>query len=127
MKLAAIALVAFLWTAAVHAQHGGKAEPKRIEFPTGRSSTTLTGSLSNGREMDFVFSARKGQKVTLKMDTRLFDYRVYLLGADFDTEFDSSPTSTIELSETADYLLFVRKKITARPTRAVFKLLITIQ
>lgn len=115
-------------TAAAAAAQGGKAEPNRIEFAKGKSSATLTGSLSNAQEMEYVFAAEAGQKVTIKMsNTALFDYRVFNPDADFETEFDSSPTSTFELPAAGDYLLFVRKKMVARPRNARFTLSISIR
>lgn len=107
---------------------GGKAEPNRIEFAKGKTSTTLVGSLSNAQEMEYVFSAAKGQKVTIKMaNTALFDYRVFSAEADFETEFDSSPTAEFELPASGDYLLFVRKKMVAGPRTSRFRLTLTIK
>ena len=107
---------------------GGKAEPNRIEFAKGKASTTLAGTLSNSQEMEFVFAAKKGQTVTIKMsNTNLFDYRVFNDSAEFETEFDSSPTSTFELPESGEYMLFVRKKVVSRPRAARFTLTISIK
>jgi hypothetical protein len=123
-----ISLAACFFLSAFAFGQGGKAEPNRIEFAKGRSSTTLTGSLSNSQEMEYVFAAVKGQKVTIKMsNSSLFDYRVFSSEADFDSEFDSSPTSTLELPATGDYLLFVRKKMVSRPRTARFSLVLTIK
>ena len=109
------------------AQHGGKAEPKEIKFAAGKSSATVTGTLSNGQEYDFVFSAKKGQKVTIRNSrTSQFDFRVYNEEFEFETEFESSPTLTFEIPETGDYLFFVRKKMTA-PRTARFSLTIMIK
>ena len=107
---------------------GGKAEPNRIEFAKGKASTTLAGTLSNSQEMEFVFAAKKGQTVTIKMsNTNLFDYRVFNDSAEFETEFDSSPSSTFELPESGEYMLFVRKKIVSLPRTARFTLTISIK
>jgi hypothetical protein len=123
-----IAAVLIAATAALAtAQRGGKAEPKRIEFVPRRSSVTLTGTLANGREREYVFASRKGQIAKIKMNTRLFDYRIFLPDADFDTEFDSSPTSAVELPETGDYLLFIRKKMTSTNRSAKFNILVSVQ
>jgi hypothetical protein len=121
-------LVICLLSAAASLAQGGKAEPKRIEFAKGKTSTTVTGSLSNSQEIEYVFSAAKGQKVTIRMsNTGLFDYRVFSPEADFETEFDSSPTAAFELPASGDYLLFVRKKMVARPRTAKFSLTLTIK
>ena len=124
-KLVSAAAILLFACRLVPAQGGGKAEPKRIEFASG--AARLTGTLANLQEMDFVFAGKKGQTVTIKMSNpRLFDYRVFCLEADFDTEFDSSPASAIELPATCSYLLFVRKKIVRGTRTARFHLTIKI-
>lgn len=111
-----------------YAQHGGKAMPKQIKFASGRSSATVTGTLSNDQEYDFVFSARKGQQVTIRNSrTSLFDFRVFNEEFDFETEFDSSPTLTFEIPETGDYQFFVRKKRVKTPKTATFSLTLAIK
>lgn len=110
------------------AQGGGKAEPNRIRFVAGKSTVTLTGTLSNSQEMEYVFAAKKGQNVTVKMlNTNLFDYRVFNPDVDFETEFESSPTSNFELPETGEYFLFVRKKMVQRPRTAKFSLVFSVK
>ncbi len=106
---------------------GGKAEPKRIEFAKGGVKTVLTGILTNSQEMEYVFAAGKGQTVTIRMNTSLFDYRVFNEEADFETEFESSPVSTFEIPESGDYMLFVRKKMVRRPRTARFALTLSIK
>jgi hypothetical protein len=126
-KLAANIIFMLGASVVVFGQHGGKAEPKRIAIPTGKTSVTISGSLSNGQEMEYVFSARKGQIVTVKnAGHNLFDFRVFNDEFDFETEFDSSPRSTFDLPETGDYLFFVRKKM-AGPRRARFSMVISIR
>jgi hypothetical protein len=61
------------------------------------------------------------------MRTPGFDYRIYLPGTDFDTEFDSSPSSIVELPEEGEYLLFIRKKMTRRAGLVRFNILVTIR
>jgi hypothetical protein len=122
------AVVIFVACFSAFGQGGGKAEPNRIQFTAGKSSITLTGTLSNSQEMEYVFAAKKGQTVTVKMsNTSLFDYRVFKPDVDFETEFESSPVSTFELPETGDYLLFVRKKLIQRPRTARFTLTFAVK
>jgi hypothetical protein len=128
MKILVLLAVSLFTAASICGQHGGKAEPKRIEFARGRSSITLTGELSNGQEMEYVFAAAKGQTVTIRMaNTSLFDYRVFNAEAEFETEFDSSRASTLELPANGDYLLYVRKKMVSRPRTARYSLNISIR
>ncbi|MBV9216925.1 MAG: hypothetical protein JO053_12190 [Acidobacteria bacterium] len=126
LAIALLTVLVFVLSAA--AQHGGKAEPNRIEFVPGRSSKTVTGTLANHQEMEYVFAAVKGQKVTIRNATRsLFDFRVFSDEFNVETEFESSPTLTLELPATGDYYFFVRKKMIARPSRARFSLTLTIK
>ena len=122
-----LCLLCLFAVSSLYAQ-GGKAEPNRIQFAAGKSSATLTGTLSNAQEMEYVFTARAGQKVTIKNTrTSLFDFRVFNNQNDFDTEFESSPTLVFEIPETGDYLLFVRKKIVRSPRSARFSITLTIK
>ncbi len=125
--LVVFAMVVFI-SSAVFGQGGGKAEPNRIQFAAGKSSITLTGTLSNSQEKEYVFAASKGQTVTIKMsNTSLFDYRIFSPDFDFETEFESSPAATFELPETGEYFLFVRKKIVQRPRTAKFGLVFSVK
>ena len=117
-----------LFAGLAFAQNGGKAEPQRIRFAAGRSETTLSGKLTNGQEMEFIFGARKGQTVTIRnTGSALFDFRVYSEEADFETEFESSPTLTFEIPETGDYNFFVRKKMVRSPRKARFSINLSIK
>ena len=49
------------------AQGGGKAEPKRIEFARGTSSTTIKDSIRRTEEAEYVFAARQGQKIAIAL------------------------------------------------------------
>lgn len=107
---------------------GGKAEPKRVQFAAGKSSATLTGTLSKAQEMEYVFYARSKQKVTIKNTrTSLFDFKVFSEENFSEGDFDSSPTYTFEIPETGDYLLFIRKKLVRSPRTARFSITLTIK
>ena len=110
------------------AQHGGKAEPKRIKFAPHGSSATVTGTLSRDEEMEYVFGANKGQTFTIKNSNKsLFDFRVFNEEFNFETEFESSPTLTFTIPETGDYNFFVRKKQVKTPRTARFSLTLNIK
>ena len=123
-----LAITLLLTAGSVFAQHGGKAEAQRIKFATGRSSATLTGTLSTYEEMEYVFGGSKGQKVTIKNTrTSLFDFRVFSEEFNFETEFESSPTLTFTIPATGDYNFFVRKKRVKTPRTARFSLTLSIK
>ena len=128
MKIFLFGLLCFFVAAPVLAQHGGKAEPKRIKFAVGKSSATLTGTLSKDEEMEYVFTASKGQKVTIRNSrTSLFDFRVFNEEFNFETEFESSPTLTFTIPETGDYNFFIRKKQVKTPRTARFSFTLSIK
>ena len=49
------------------AQHGGKAEPLRIEFKHGATSTTINGAVRGSEEAEYVLAAKKGQRVIMRL------------------------------------------------------------
>lgn len=113
---------------AVFAQGGGKAEASRIKFPKGKTTVTLTGTLKNDEEMEYVFGASKGQKVTVRNSkTSLFDFKIFSEDNFSEGDFDSSVTYTFEIPETGDYMFFVRKKQVKTPRTARFSLTLTIK
>lgn len=127
-RLSIVTGIVFILCACAHAQNGGKAEAKRIVFKAGASETLLTGSLKNGEEMEYVFAARKGQKVTLRnAAASTFDVRIFNEDFGIETEFDSSREFSVTLPETGDYMLFVRKKMIRSPARSRFNVSVRIR
>ena len=121
-------VLTLIGTTLTYGQHGGKAEPKRIQFASGRSSATLTGTLSVDQEMEYVFAAAKGQKVTIRNSNHnLFDFRIFSDEYNVETEFESSPTLTIDIPATGDYMFFVRKKRVKTPRTARFSMVMIIK
>ena len=128
IKFALVCLAVVVPAFTCFAQNGGKAEPNRIEFAKGKTATVLTGRLSNSQEMEYVFSARKGQHVTVKnSQTGLFDFRIFSDELDMETEYDSSRAYTFDIPETGDYMFFVRKKIVKSPRTARFRITFQIR
>lgn len=112
---------------AVFAQGGGKAEPGRIKFAKGKSSTTLTGTLSGDEEQEFVFGARKGQTVYVtNSDSANFAYRLFNDDVSQESTDLATPTMEFVVPATGDYMLFVRRSST-RPRTAKFSISFTIK
>ena len=114
----------------VFAQHGGKAEPLRIEFKRGATSTTVSGSVRNSEEYEYVLAAKKGQRLTIKITSTPVKSSVFqLLGEDQDTlglEHDANFDVSIVLPKDGDYFINVSRPTSARGTSR-FKLAITIK
>ena len=105
-KTTIFVLLLLLCAATASAQGGGKAEPNQIKFAKGKTSATVSGTLSNNQEMDYVFSAKAGQTVTLKVVSNpkgnLFDFSLKGDGFELETEYDSYSEYTFTAPETGD-------------------------
>lgn len=120
-------ILAFAFAVSVSAQHGGKAEPNRIHFAKGKTSTVLAGVLSRDQEAEYVFGAKGGQVVTVTNSrSSAFDFRIFSEEADVETEFESSRTLTLTLPQDGDYFFFVRKKA-GGPRSARYSMTISIK
>jgi hypothetical protein len=118
-----ICLIGFITAAA---QHGGKAEPNRIQFAKGKTSATVSGTLRPSEEAEYVFGAKAGQTVTIKNPYRQFDFRVFSEENFPDGDFDSSPAYSFEIPADGDYNFFVRRKV-GGPKLSSFRMTITIK
>src|SRR3989442_12776453 len=80
------------------AQHGGKAEPLRIEFKRGATSTTINGTVRGGEEAEYVLAAKKGQRLIIRLTSVPIKSSVFqllgenndTLGLEYDANFDYS-------------------------------------
>ncbi len=97
----------------VQAQNGGKAEPNRIEFKRGTSSTTVNGVVRNDEEAEYSLSARQGQKLTITLTPTPAKSSCFDLkgpdGADVGLEYDCNTIYSKTLPATGDYFLVVKR------------------
>ena len=129
--LTLIALLLILFTCSTaFAQHGGKAEPQRIEFKRGTTSTTVSDLVRGDEEAEYVLAAKKGQRLTIKLTSVPVKSSVFqLLGEDNDTlglEHDANFDISIVLPKTGDYFINVKRPTEARGTSR-YKLTITVR
>ena len=112
------------------AQNGGKAEPNRIQFKRGTTSTTTSGVVRGNEEAEYVLSAKKGQRLTIKITSTPLKSSVFqLLGEDQDTlglEYDANFNVSIVLAKDGDYFINV-KRPTSTKGSSRFKLAIAIK
>jgi len=57
-----ITLLILIVCSAAMAQGGGKAEPNRIEFKRGTTSTTISGAVRGKEEAEYVLAAKKARR-----------------------------------------------------------------
>jgi hypothetical protein len=124
------ALVVIFCGNPIAAQGGGKAEPNRIEFKRGTNSTTISGTVRNSEEAEYVLEARQGQKLVIKLTSVPAKSSVFqILGPDNDTlglEYDANFSYSGVLPTSGDYFISVKRPTTAKG-RSRYKLAITIK
>ena len=112
------------------AQHGGKAEPNRIVFKHGTTSTTVNGTVRGDEEAEYVLAARKGQRLIIKLTSVPLKSSVFqLLGEDNDTlglEHDANFEYSGVLPKTGDYFINVSRPTQSKGTSR-YKLTVTIR
>jgi hypothetical protein len=108
-----------------------KAEPLRVKFAKGKTTATMTGTLSNDQEMYFVFGAKKDQIVKLRVTSvpkgKFFEFGVTGDGFEVETEYDYYDNFSFKVPETSDYYVFMRKRPTERVTSAKFYFVVSIR
>jgi len=112
------------------AQHGGKAEPNRIEFKRGATSTIVSGVVRGDEEAEYALSARQGQRLTIKLTSVPAKSAVFqLLGEDHDTlglQYDANFNYSGVLPKTGDYFITVRRPTKAKGTSR-YRMIITVK
>ena len=130
MKTKFIVISAILLCSIINA-FAQKAEPLRIQFARGKTSANLSGTLSNNQEMHYVFGAKAGQKISLKVTSQpkgnFFDFDLQGDNFELSTEYDYYTNYSFTAPETGDYFVFVRKRPTENTTKAKFFLTLTIK
>jgi hypothetical protein len=112
------------------AQHGGKAEPLRIEFKRRAYTTTVSGKVHGSEEAEYVLAAKKGQKLVIKLTSVPVRSSVFELKAednsDLGLEFDANWDYRGALPTTGDYFITVARPTQTRGTSS-YKLTITLR
>jgi hypothetical protein len=129
LTLVTFLLILFTGKVAI-AQGGGKAEPNRIEFRRGTTSTTINGVVRGDEQAEYVLSAKKGQRLIIKLASVPAKSSVFqLLGEDNDTlglEYDANFDYSGVLPKTGDYFITVKRPTEAKGTSR-YRLSITIR
>ena len=112
-KLIPVLLITLVGCSAAIAQRGGKAEPNRIEFKRGTTSTIVSGTVRGDEEAEYILAAKKGQRLIIKLTSVPAKSAVFqLLGPDNDTlglEFDANYDYSGVLPKTGDYFITVTR------------------
>jgi hypothetical protein len=127
----AVLLFAFGGATRISAQNGGKAEPNRISFKKGANRAIVTKTLKMDEEMEYIFGAKSGQKISLKIVStprgKFSAFKVLGDGFDFASEYDNNYDLTFTAPETGNYLVFVKLRPTDKIKSARFALTLSIK
>jgi hypothetical protein len=114
----------------VFAQGGGKAEPNRIEFKRGTNSTTISGTVRNGEQAEYVLSAQLGQRLIIKLTNVPAKSSCFDLqgpdGSDVGLEYDCNWSYSKVLQATGDFFITVARPSQARG-RSRYRLTVTVK
>ena len=123
-------VVFLLCAAPVFAQNGGKAEPNKIEFKRGATSTTINGVVRGDEEAEYTLTARQGQRLMIKLTATPSKSACFDLkgpdGVDVGLEYDCNRDYSKPLPATGEYFLTVSRPSTGKGT-AKYKMTITIR
>jgi hypothetical protein len=112
------------------AQGGGKAEPLRIEFKRGANSATLNGKVRGTEEAEYVLTAKKDQRLIIKLTSVPRRSSVFELkgpdNVDLGLEYDAHWDYSGKLPRTGDYLITVARPTTS-PGTSTYKLTVTVR
>ena len=102
-------------SATTSAQHGGKAEPRRIQFKRGASSASVTDSVRGSEEAEYIVEARAGQTIYLEVDSTPRNSAVVSQlieegGRVIPLTSKGPGRWSVRLDETSDYVIRVTKK-----------------
>lgn len=105
---------------AAAAQNGGKAEPLRIEFKRGTTSTTINGVVRGDEEAEYVLSAKQGQRLTIKLTNTPAKSSCFDLkgpdGVEVGLEYDCNWSYSRVLPATGDYFINVKRPSQSKGT-----------
>ena len=116
--------------APTNAQRGGKAEPNRIEFKRGMSSTTISDVVRGDEQAEYVLSAKQGQRLIIKLTATPWKSACFDLkgpeGADVGLEYDCNWDYSKPLPATGDYFLTVARTAQGKGASR-YKMIVTVR
>jgi hypothetical protein len=125
-----VSMIMLVGCSAAIAQRGGKAEPNRIEFKRGTTSTIVSGTVRGDEEAEYVLAAKKGQRLIIKLTSVPVKSSVFqLLGGDNDTlglQYDANYDYSGVLPKTGDYFITVTRPGQSKGTSR-YKLTVSIR
>lgn len=117
-------------TTTAFAQGGGKAEPNRIEFKRGTSTSTINGMVHGDEQAEYVLSARQGRRLIIKLTNTPAKSSCFDLkgpdGVDVGLEYDCNWNYSKVLPATGEYFLVVSRPSQSKGTSR-YRMTITVK
>ncbi|HEX8369939.1 MAG TPA: hypothetical protein VF604_15440 [Pyrinomonadaceae bacterium] len=132
LKILAAIVVLLFGGAGVFAQNGGKAEPNPITFAKGKSSATVSGKVKGDEQAEYVFSAKEGQIIQVKITSvpkgKAASFRILNPGeqATFYTKYEQNYQYAFSAPYTGDYVIWVSLPPETKVKSAKYNLTLTI-
>ena len=103
----------------------GKSIVRRVNFPRGRTTVVLRGTVKRGLSHDYLLRARAGQTMTLHLTTNASGMSLTILRPDGETWIDDTKDWSGELPSTGTYRINVLPDTTTeRPTSYALEVMI---
>jgi hypothetical protein len=103
----------------------GKSIVRRVNFPQGRTTTVLRGTVRRGLSHDYLLRARAGQTMTLHLATEARGMSLTILKPDGESWIDDTKDWSGELPLTGTYRINVLPDTTTeRPTSYALEVMI---
>ena len=103
----------------------GKSVVRRVNFPRGRTTTVLKGTVRRGLSHDYLLRARRGQTMTLHLTTAARGMSLTILQPDGETWIYDVKDWSGELPSTGTYRINVLPDTTTEaPTRYALEVMI---
>ena len=113
-------------------QNGGKAEPNRITFAKGKSSATVSGKVKGDEQAEYVFSAKEGQIIHVKITSvpkgKVTSFRILNPNeeATFYTKYEENYQYAFPAPYSGDYVIWVSLQPDTKVKSAKYNLTLTI-
>ena len=103
----------------------GRSVVRRVNFPRGRTTTVLRGTVRRGLSHDYLVRARAGQSMTLHLTTNASGMSLTILKPDGESWIDDTKSWSGELPSTGTYRINVLPDTTTeRPTQYALEIMI---
>ncbi len=132
-KLTIVTIILLASAIGVFAQNGGKAEPMRVKFAKGKTGAVLSGMLKQDREMEYIFGAKRGQKIKAQIVSTAPKGKFHAFkieganGVDYLPELDINYELEFAAPQTGDYVISIQFRPTDKVRSGKFTFTLSVK